>query len=286
MVVHSQSEVSHLEDLLRAFSPSTFERDFFVAFTGYIDDSGDGELFTLSCVLAEGLTWTWIEVDWKNLLDVKNRELRRAGRREITRYKAADCSSCTGEFSGWSIDEQKDFTCRMLDIFKRQSLLDTVAFSVNLRELKQEWPWAAKDPRRAAHSVMLTHMMIQLGEQFAEAEYIRDIRITLFHDRSLYDHTLLASFNRLKDNPTFSHAKHFTTLAPMSWEDCIPLQAADLLAYENFKEAERTKAHRKRRYTLNELLEMKSFSGRSRGFTRQTLELLASEYRQTNMEKR
>jgi hypothetical protein len=54
----------------------------------------------------------------------------------------------------------------------------------------------------------------------------------------------------------------------VAWQDCIPLQAADLLAYENFKESERRFTGRKRRRTLDLLLGMDgSFGGRSKVFS-------------------
>jgi len=71
----------------------------------------------------------------------------------------------------------------------------------------------------------------------------------------------------MKADRHFKYSLVFTTLAPMGWEECPPLQAADLLAYENFKEHERRTASRKRRKTLDGLLDdNSSFAGRSRAF--------------------
>jgi hypothetical protein len=61
-------------------------------------------------------------------------------------------------------------------------------------------------------------------------------KITLFHERCPYDGAFLQSFNRMMDDPTFAYRQYFNTIVPMGWEDCIPLQPADLMAYENFKE--------------------------------------------------
>jgi len=48
----------------------------------------------------------------------------------------------------------------------------------------------------------------------------------------------------------------------MSWEDCVPLRAADLVAYENFKESQRKLVPRRRRKSLELLLDLDSFGGR------------------------
>ena len=108
------------------------------------------------------------------------------------------------------------------------------------------------------------------------------MKVYLVHDRSRYDGLLLDTFNNLIADPTFLHSHYFATIAPMAWDQCIPLQAADLLAYENFKDDERRATKRRRRYTLQQLLEMGSFSGRSRFLDREGLRKLADAYKERN----
>lgn len=283
MLCLSQETSTETESLFRCFSPSRFERDLFVILTGYIDDSGDArEIFTLSCLLAEGTTWTSMEADWKAMLDAKNDELRCAGRREISRYHAADCSSRLDEFEGWSVDEQKEFTQNMLGIFRRQPMLNTISFSLNLRELVEELPWSAHDPLEWGHKLCLEFMMLELGNQIAGADPQTSIKVVLIHDWSRYNGTMLHSFERLMADPDFLHKRFFSTIAPMHWEGCIPLQAADLMAYENYKDVERLSAKRNRRFTLREMLEMGCFSGRSRRLDRGNLKGLAKAYKDIN----
>jgi hypothetical protein len=51
----------------------------------------------------------WLEIvrKWKVHLEAKKKALRKAGRSQITRYHATDCSGCKREFKGWSLDERK-----------------------------------------------------------------------------------------------------------------------------------------------------------------------------------
>jgi hypothetical protein len=48
----------------------------------------------------------------------------------------------------------------------------------------------------------------------------------------------------------------------MGWETCVPLQPADLIAYENFKIVEREAAGVKRRKSMELILNLDSFAGR------------------------
>lgn len=43
----------------------------------------------------------------------------------------------------------------------------------------------------------------------------------------------------MKDDSQSRYMRVFTTITPQCWQDCVPLQPADLIAYELFKELDR-----------------------------------------------
>jgi hypothetical protein len=107
-------------------------------------------------------------------------------------------------------------------------------------------------------------------------------KITLFHDRCDYDAVILQSFNQLVKDPTFAHGAYFRSITPLSWEESIALQPADLVAYEVFKETEKrlTKPERDASKALLGLLDLPAFGIRSRTLDRNTLfEIKATLYR-------
>jgi hypothetical protein len=109
--------------------------------------------------------------------------------------------------------------------------------------------------------------------------------IALIHDRCPYDGCMAEAFNQMLDDPGFTYRKCFSTLAPMGWEHCIPLQPADLIAYENFKDACRQIFPRRRRKSLDLVIESDSFAGHSGFITREALvELRAQLERQKDQQ--
>lgn len=241
----------------------------FVVLTGYIDDSGNQDLFTLSCLHGDVGHWFWFEQDWIKLLETVNEKLRKQGRPEISRYHAADCSSCKGEFSDWTLEEQIDLTQRIVEIFRKHAF-HIVSYTVNLRELVEIIPEIKPNPRGFAYVVLLQLLMLEIGD-FTLKSHPGTI-ISLIHDRSDYDAALLDAFNQMLEDPYFQYRDRFTTIAPMSWERCVPLQAADLFAYENFKEGERQGTERKMRKSFKLLLALQgAIGGRGRGFDKNSL---------------
>jgi hypothetical protein len=104
-----------------------------------------------------------------------------------------------------------------------------------------------------------------LIERIADRHCARNpsARIALIHDRSAYDAVMQEAFNQQMDDPNFVYKNCFTTLTSTGWEHCIQLQPADLVAYENFKDAMRKVNARDRRMSLKMMIDLDAFSGRA-----------------------
>lgn len=280
-----ESQGSHSEkvslslDLLETVNPLG-KKGHFLLVKGYIDEShsADGKgLFVLSCLLGKGMAWQWFRSDWGEVLTETNVALRSQARREIIRYHAADCSSRVGEFQGWTVDEQKALTKKLLEVFSKPSnQLVVVSYSIDLSELVGEIPETVDDPQGFAYSLMLKFIMLDIGRGFWEKNSgnVEGLKISLVHERCDYDTILLQAFNSQMADPTFKYSRLFATIAPLGWEDCEELQPADLLAYEIYKESERQRADGKKRNmrkTLELLLQSDAFGAYAKDINRETI---------------
>jgi hypothetical protein len=270
------------QEIWEAFSPMKFRMkfrprfraDLYTVMNGYIDESGNEDIFCLSCLIGKGSNWGFFQGDWDDVIAKKNKSLKAQGRQLISRYHAADCSSRVGEFKGWTTDEQIELTKELLKVFEKPSnSLTVVAFTLDLRELVELIPETAPDPTGFAYALLIRCLMGEIGDLLVKANgAAAAFKIPLIHERCLYDAVLLRSFNNMNADSGFKYPKLFPSLVPMGWEDCPPLQATDLLAYENFKEHERRlKGKPARRRTLDELLKRKGFGGLSKGFNREAI---------------
>jgi hypothetical protein len=260
-----QSNGIPVEELFRCLG-NDFERRLFAVLETYIDESGDApsHLFTLACIVSHGGQFWWFEQAWKKCLEKKNAELKQQGRKQLSRYKTADCSWLKNEFVDWNKDEQIAFFESLLNVFRYH---ETAIFSYtcDLRHIEQEFP-EATEPKQAkalAYILLLQHLMQIIGERILDDKrYIRE-RISIVHDRTTeHDSILLDAFNGVIQDKHFKYGRRFTTIAPMGWEDCILLQPADLIAYENFKLVERQRANQPRRKAVEAILDLDSIGGR------------------------
>jgi hypothetical protein len=245
---------------------------------GYIDESFNNKLFTLSCILTTTAKWIDIEMKWRAVLRRTNKGLRKQGRQEISRYHAADCSSLKGEFAGWSVDEQIQFSKKLIAIIK-YNMSTVMAYSMPMDDFVAVYPERSENSEKEMYGLLLKFLMGQLIHDIKKqaGQQLGPFRIALIHDHSSRDGDMLAAFNQMKEDVNFKGRECFTTIAPRGWEDCIPLQAADLLAYETFKDAANriSPKPRPQRKSLESLFEPNTqFGGHSLSFNKKALVML------------
>jgi hypothetical protein len=250
---------------------------------GFIDESFDKNqnIFTLACVISTGKEWAELERAWKIYLAGWNKRLKKLGRPPLTRYHASECRNLKGEFVGWSSDEQIELTKGLLGILKRSARTNTIAYDTNLTDVCEVFPEAGNDRLHAAYSILTKLLISSIGQDQGALDPTGEI--TLFHDRCEYDAVILRSFKQMTEDAVFAQRSYFTSITSLSWKDRVALQAADLVAYEVFKETERrlTKPDRDTSKALLAMLDLPSFGIRSRTLDRMALfEIKATMFRE------
>jgi len=271
----SQPQVGSLTNAVRL---DLLRKEVLIVLRGFMDESHDGsgtvpKLFSLSCVVGDDTLWPWFEIDWVKVLEWKNEQLRSQGRSEISRYHAADCSSCLGEFKGWTVDEQIEFSQKLFEVFKKHPV-HIYGFDMPLQLLVQEFPETKPNPVGFAYVILLRMIMDEIGKETLRL-YPKDL-ISLHHDRCDYDAALAEAFGYIVGDPAFVYRGRFASITSEDWQHYAQLQPADLIAYENFKDGERLLSNRKRRKSLEIILDLDSVSGRAKGFNLESIRELKS----------
>ncbi len=252
-----------LRELFEVWNPLGME-GVFVLLRGYIDESYNEHVFTLSCLLTKGKIWDEFARSWKIMLRAWNRKLEAQGRSKISRYHAADCSNFKREFADWTKEEQREFFSDILKVFARHPV-ETVAFSLDLGAFYRVFPEAiTQDPTERQKFIYGMSVKMLLG-RIADRYCVEhpNTKFALVHDHCDRGGTMYDAFNAMKNDPGFEHGDCFVTFASSDWQHCIPLQPTDLVAYENFKDAMREVNPRDRRISLDLLLDLDSFGGRA-----------------------
>ncbi|MGB8800714.1 MAG: DUF3800 domain-containing protein [Candidatus Acidiferrales bacterium] len=249
-------------------------------FTAYMDESGDepSRLVTLSCLVGWQTAWESIEEHWRLMLEKKNSELKLANKPPISRYHASDCANYHKEFKTWTPQEQIEFTGEIIGIFKKHNLVMT-GYTLSLDDLRDIFPEAAEKGREKelAHVILLNHLVEYLSDKVLDDPRWRGDPLTIIHDWSECNAVLLDAFGHLKNDTSLKHHDKLVTIVPMTWQECLLLQPADFIAYENFKIVERNKANKNTHISFQKILELESIGGRGSQITKQGLKEIKSK---------
>jgi hypothetical protein len=213
----------------------------FVILRGFIDESYDQKIFVLSALVAIGTEWRWLSRDWTACIDRRNKLLLSQDRNPITRFHAAECNSQDNEYEGWSREEQIEFMAELIKVLGKSELY-SIGWALDLEDFNSVFPEvraanSKSDFLASIYGIMTKFLAFRLAPPFVAAN--PSVRITLVHDRCDYDGVIADAFRKAIEDPGFEEAGCYTSITSAASVDVIPLQMADLLAHENFKETKR-----------------------------------------------
>jgi hypothetical protein len=247
-----------------------------VIVVGYIDESYSGEkpprTFGLSCLLAMGNEWPWVELAIHKLIEDKNRELIGSARKPIERLHSVDMNNFAKEFKDWDGPERTEFTKRCLVQVFQPHQFGFLSCTISLQDLREVWPDLGQPSLEFAYLVTTKFLLLKLPENVKQ-RFPGERKVSLIHERCSYDVAMLNAFNSFVMDSSMPDRDMFTTIAPMGWETCTPLQVADFFAYEAMKESHRFEVEplRSTRRSLVEFLGLHSVEGRGFHMTKSAI---------------
>lgn len=177
--------------------------------TGYIDESYNVDVFSLSCLLGRLKQWTGLSSNWKKCLNRWNMKLIAQGRNPLTRYHAKDCSNFKKEFAGWSVEEQRQLTTDLLWIFNEHPLVN-MSMSINVNDFRSIFPEAQKrgvsDFIGYIYGIVTKTLLYQIGKDIGGRN-----RFRLIYDRGPHGSDMMGAFNRAVTDKSFPHAQCFVS---------------------------------------------------------------------------
>jgi hypothetical protein len=203
-----------------------------------MDESGvhDGSpVLTVGTYIGRPRQWRDFTKDWNRL------------KRPIKIFHATDCAALRGEFKGWSDDERNALVAQLLPAIPRSEVVGIVIGIVmnDFHDAMKEHPDLRKlfgNPYTACFQ-----WTVQTILKIMHDRGVRQ-RIAFFHENNNFQGDALASFKWVKENMNPNNVVMSLTFG--SKEDYVPLQAADVLAYEGNKRLRNVETAERRAFTV------------------------------------
>lgn len=204
----------------------------------YVDESYNNITLCVGGWIARLDEWKPLEASWKRRLQYEQRLSFERGDAPISRYHATDCANLKNEFDakhGWDIPRQISLSKRLCEIIGANPVWGVV-FGGSLRGIAKHFPNQSREEvKEGLYRLAFSMHLVQVGQVMHD--FFRKDRVTVYYERSRQLGPIAnAAFNDFMEDKTCkSLSKYFVSATPVGWEDCIPLQPADFLAYEGMK---------------------------------------------------
>ena len=234
---------------------------------GYIDDSTKGDSLVLSCAIIESSAGFWLGQEWQSVIDKKNAELAKDGRRQFSRFHAADCNALQRDFRDWDKDkDQIPFICSLQALMQKY-VINSIGYAVKTTDVAAVFPEATSEGRPMAHVVLLNYLLTTCAEQMPGIGG----SVGLIHDRGSYDSVFQQIDAAFRRNDPQLYDKRVMSMQRSSWDASVLLQVADFMAYENSKVIVSIENGREWRRSLKGVVDGANFGGRLAGIPRETV---------------
>jgi hypothetical protein len=154
----------------------------------------------------------------------------------VSRFHATYVNARDGEFAGWSKPYRDSYVLPLLEILQKQERgLHAISVGMYPRDYEKTISRHGRrmfgNPYIACFKtavVMIAHEMELIGLP-------REDQFSVIFDRNDFELDAVKIFYGLKDNPVWPLRHRLATCTPGNWEDFVPLQCADMIAYDTYR---------------------------------------------------
>lgn len=227
--------------------PSDGSKDIVIVLETYLDDSGthvQSPIIVVGGIAATRHNWETFDVHWKALLDCWNIEF----------FHMADFKSRQGPYSDWSDSERYERLNALLSLISKHTIVAVWA-AVPREVYEKVIPDKLKariNPYHIAAIACFTRLngilRNEMGDRNVQAAYV-------YEELGKGSGPILEAYLGIKAVPRLLEEMHMLSLAYQPKKRFRPLQAADILAYEVWKDETNKLAGdpRGRRYPFTQL---------------------------------
>jgi hypothetical protein len=243
-VSKSQLSYASVKNVWPGISENKFRKRVIIALGVYFDESYNNRLFLIGGLIAFGADIQRLERAWSARIAKENKRLLSQGRKPITRYHAAELNARNEEFEGWTANESKAFSKALLRLVRKREIY-AIGYGVILKDLQSVFPEfisTHKKLEEGAYQFATWKCLDFVHDQFAKHIPVSTRQtngISFIYERGRFADSANAGYRMVRDGPHYEYRDAFNSIAEGNHESHIALQAADLLAYECFRETSR-----------------------------------------------
>jgi len=207
----------------------------------YFDESGihgDAKIFVMAAYLAPQKEWIRFVPKWSKVLSDNG----------ISVFHANECNSNKKEFRKFKDrrEERNQFVAELLRTISERNRIIPFLVGLVLEDLDEPFRDAAGMDETSPYYLGMVSLLTQLGLWMSKMKYPQSEKVVCVFDRqNEFSKHAIRVFNKTLEQD-WEGREHFSEIDFNSREKMIPLQAADALAYDSYREFCRRRYHPER----------------------------------------
>jgi hypothetical protein len=221
-------------------------------FKAYLDEGGLQEpIFAIGGIVASEEEWAIFSLEWEAIIKPLG----------LAAYHSSNCDGGYEAFKGWPQDKRTALTIDLVSCMKERNVF-MVGVSAKVEEIAEVTEKSGKALWAALYDACFSTAIGITVRQCALLMPEEEVSV-VFDRQNEFAGTIRRCFNRMADDRTWPYADKLAGLAFGSRDKYLPLQAADKVAYETFKQTlnQLTDPDRPARMSLYELYDRPFYSG-------------------------
>lgn len=227
MVCQSQPNIS---DIARLIHSGKKGHRIVAVLQFKFDESFDGCVMTVGGWIAEEREWRRLESQWQRCIDRQNSSFRPD--QQISRFHAAQMNGYKDEFANWDKAMSEQFCGKLVNLVNRRQI-GGICVGVDMDGIREVFPEGDPNRKDSVYALCIKAAIVEISHVMQR--FYPDDQVALIHDHGDWDQQALAGYNQMVDDPRWESRKYFHSIIPLTWQQSVGLQAADLLSYEAFK---------------------------------------------------
>jgi hypothetical protein len=227
--------------------PESVSEECRLVFVGYFDDSGthqDSEFAVVGGFLGSSAAWLAFETKWQAIL--KRNRLSAP-------FRMSQWSNRAPPFHNWSEEKRRDLFNQLIGVIAAHSILAVgVALPTRMYRELSAFSQAFTSPYGLATQLIFGGVKEIIKEEQPDAVRRRAKVAYVFEVGAFGSGGVKQTFDDLMNIPPLAREYHLASLAFVGKHEFMQLQAADIVAYELYREAQRLPSA-PRRYPILEL---------------------------------
>jgi len=225
---------------------------YFFCDESYDSKSKHPRTYVVAGFIATERTWEKVQRPWQ----AKN---KRVG---VSAFHASHLNAKRYEFEGWSEQRSKRYTQDLLKILQAQKeKLHVFSAGILVRDYERIISEEGRRKFGSPYIVCFKECVTSIAESIYQTGSPED-KFTVIFDKNEFWKEASTIFDALKENTEWSAHRHLWLCAPSNPLQFVPLQPADLIAYESFKLLhDRHSGTQRVRIAMQKLLPHNGFTG-------------------------